>query len=65
MENNNINLYQGVIMKEMTLDKMEVIEGGSLKSMCFWMPFKIVLNDLGNPMFNQANYAIAALCEAS
>ena len=29
MDNINTNSYQGVIMKEMTLDRMEMIEGGS------------------------------------
>ena len=29
MDNKNINSYQGVIMKEMTLDRMGMIEGGA------------------------------------
>ncbi len=32
MDNKNINSYQGVVMKEMTLDRMEMVAGGFLKS---------------------------------
>ncbi len=50
-------------MKEMTLDRMETKNGGSFKSMCFWLPTKIILNDMGNYTLNIGNYALAAACE--
>lgn len=30
-------------MKKLSVEKMENVEGGSLLSMCFWSPFRILL----------------------